>query len=410
MGAPGTSPEQGTEPERAIPAKRSPLAVLLAFLQLGLTSFGGPVAHIGYFRHAFVVRRAWLTEQEFADLVALGQFLPGPASSQVGFAIGLREAGLAGGIAAFVGFTAPSAILMLAAAAGLGLLPDGVRAAVFHGLVLVAVPTVAHAVTGMARSLCNTITTAIMAIVSASMLLLVSQVWAQPAVIAAGALAGLMLIRGKSPPQEARAIRVPGTAIACLAAFAALLVALPLAAQLTGSPTLLVADAFYRSGALVFGGGHVVLPLLEAETVGRHWLDTETFLSGYGAAQALPGPLFSFAAYLGATADTGLGPMAGGLIALVAIFLPGLLVMAGALPMWGAIRSRAWATGMMRGASAAVVGVLAAALYTPVLTSGVRSPLDAAIAGVGFVALMARAPPWLVVVGVALAGAYSSLG
>ena len=405
MGAPGTSPEQGTEPERAIPAKRSPHAVLLAILQLGLTSFGGPVAHIGYFRHAFVVRRAWLTEQEFADLVALGQFLPGPASSQVGFAIGLREAGLEGGVAAFVGFTAPSAILMLAAAAGLGLLPDGVRTAVFHGLVLVAVPTVAHAVTGMARSLCNTLTTAILAIISASVLLLVSQVWAQPAVIAAGAVAGLMLIRGKAPPQEARAIRVPGTAIACLAAFAALLVALPIAAQLTGSPTLLVVDAFYRAGALVFGGGHVVLPLLEAETVGRHWLDAETFLSGYGAAQALPGPLFSFASYLGATADTGLGPLTGGLIALVAIFLPGLLVMAGALPMWGAIRSRAWATGMMRGASAAVVGVLAAALYTPVLTSGIRSPLDAAIAGVGFVALMARAPPWLVVVGVALAGA-----
>lgn len=410
MGAPGTSPEQDAQPGQVTPARRSALAVFIAFLRLGLTSFGGPVAHIGYFRQAFVVRRAWLTEQEFADLVALGQFLPGPASSQVGFAIGLREAGLTGGIAAFVGFTAPSALLMLAAAFGLGLLPNNIKSAVFHGLVLVAVPTVAHAVTGMARSLCNTVTTAILAAISAGVLLLVSQVWAQPAVIATGALAGLVLIRGKAQSQAAPPSRIPKTAIACLAAFAALLAVLPIAASLTARPELQVADAFYRSGALVFGGGHVVLPLLEAETVGRHWLDAETFLSGYGAAQALPGPLFSFAAYLGAASATGLAPVTGGLIALAAIFLPGLLVMAGVLPMWSAIRSRAWAAGMMRGAGAAVVGVLAAALYSPVLTTGVKSPLDAVIATIGFAALMARAPPWLVVAGVALAGAYSSLG
>lgn len=389
---------------------RPAFSVFLVFLKLGLTSFGGPIAHIGYFRNAFVVRRKWLSEADFADLVALGQFLPGPASSQVGFAIGLREAGLAGGLAAFIGFTAPSAILMLAAAFGISLLPQPIRTPLFHGLVLVAVPVVAHAVIGMARTLSSTLATALLAIAATVFLVFITQAWAQPVVIVAGALAGLLAGMRTARVQAAERLSVPWPAIACLAAFGLLLIGLPILAVATGAPALQVTDAFYRSGALVFGGGHVVLPLLEAETVGRHWLDSETFLSGYGAAQALPGPLFSFAAYLGAASETGLAPLAAGLIALGAIFLPGLLVMAGALPVWSAIRSRPWASGMMKGAGAAVVGVLAAALYNPVFVSAVKSPVDALIAAIGFVALLLRAPALLVVVGVALAGAYSSAG
>jgi chromate transporter len=404
------------DPDHASPeigvrhAKRAARDVLWAFLKLGLTSFGGPIAHIGYFREEFVVRRKWVDEHDFADLVALSQFLPGPASSQVGFAIGLREGGFSGGLAAFIGFTAPSAILMLAAALGIGLLPSEIRTRVFHGLVLVAVPVVAHAIVGMARRLCNHWVTAFLAIAAAIVLVGFNQPWAQPAVIAAGAVIGLWLPAPDTPALPALRRAIPRVAIACLSAFAGLLVLLPILAAVVPAPGIVVADAFYRSGALVFGGGHVVLPLLEAETVGRHWLDTRTFLSGYGAAQALPGPLFAFGAFLGAASNTGLAPVAGGFVALVAVFLPGLLVMAGALPLWGAVKSERWANGMVRGASAAVVGVLAAAFYQPVLTSGVLSPADALIAAAGLAALLARAPPWLVVVMVAAAGAYSSAG
>ncbi|MFT3722860.1 MAG: chromate efflux transporter [Hyphomonadaceae bacterium] len=396
-------------PEHEGRPKGSALSVFLAFLRLGLTSFGGPIAHLGYFRAAFVTRWKWLGEEAFADLVAVCQILPGPTSSQVGFAIGLQRAGPLGGLAAFAGFTAPSALLMIAAALGASSLPADLRTRVFHGLVLVAVPIVAQAVIGMARTLCNTAATAALAIAALIALLLVQQAFMQPLVIALGALAGLLLpAREPAASQAAPAPR--GPAFVCLGLFAALLVGLPLLHAITPAPGVAVADAFYRSGALVFGGGHVVLPLLEAETVGRGWISADNFLSGYGAAQALPGPLFAFAAYLGAASDTGLAPLAASLIALLAVFLPGLLLAAGVIPLWTSIRTHAWVSRLAAGASAAVVGVLAAALYRPVFVSAVLTPVDALIAITGLAALLLRAPVWLVVVSVTLLGAYSSAG
>lgn len=389
----------------------SALAVFAAFLRLGLISFGGPIAHLGYFRADFVGRRKWLSEQAFADLVAICQVLPGPTSSQVGFAIGLQRAGPAGALAAFAGFTAPSAIVMFVAALGLQALPADARTRVFHGLALIAVPVVAHAVIGMGRALCNRFATAGLALSALVVLLIAQQAWAQPLVVVCGALAGLLL----PAPEPTPAIALHAApnrlgAVACLSLFAGLLVMLPLAHALFSDPVIAVADAFYRPGALVFGGGHVVLPLLEAETVARGWISRDIFLSGYGAAQALPGPLFAFAAFLGAASDTGLQPLAGSLVASLALFLPGLLLVAGALPLWASVRSHALAGRMTAGASAAVVGVLAAALYRPVITSAVLTPLDAVIALAGLAALLVRAPAWLVVIGTLLAGAYSSVG
>lgn len=402
------------EPDAARPEHKgrpqgSALSVFLAFLRLGLTSFGGPIAHLGYFRAAFVTRRKWLSEPAFADLVAVCQILPGPTSSQVGFAIGQQRAGPLGGLAAFVGFTAPSALLMIAAALGASSLPADLRMRVFHGLVLVAVPVVAQAVIGMARTLWNSMTTAALGVAALIVLLLVQQAWMQPLVIAGGAFIGLLL-PAREPGASHAAPAARSRAFVCLGLFAALLVGLPLLHALTEAPGIAVADAFYRSGALVFGGGHVVLPLLEAETVGRGWISADNFLSGYGAAQVLPGPLFAFAAYLGAASDTGLPPLAGSLIALLAVFLPGLLLAAGVIPLWTAIRSHAWVGRLAAGASAAVVGVLAAALYRPVFASAVLTPFDAMIAIAGLAALLLRAPVWLVVVSVSLLGAYSSAG
>ena len=387
----------------------SALSVFLAFLRLGLTSFGGPIAHLGYFRAAFVTRSKWLSEQAFADLVAVCQILPGPTSSQVGFAIGQRRAGPLGGLAAFLGFTAPSALLMIAVALGASSLPTDLRIRVFHGLVLVAVPVVAQAVIGMAQTLCHSVATAALGVAALIALLLVQQAWMQPLVIAGGAFIGLLLPAQESPAPQAVQVQ-RGPAFISLGLFAALLIGLPLLHALAPSPGVALADAFYRSGALVFGGGHVVLPLLEAETVGRGWISADNFLSGYGAAQALPGPLFAFAAYLGAASDTGLPPLAASLIALLAVFLPGLLLAAGVIPLWSSIRSRAWVGRLAAGASAAVVGVLAAALYRPVFVSAVLTPFDAVIAIAGLGALLLRRPVWLVVVSVALLGAYSSAG
>jgi chromate transporter len=387
-------------------------SVLLAFTKLGLTSFGGPIAHIGYFRREFVDRRGWISEMEFADLVALCQFLPGPASSQVGFAIGLRQAGLPGGLAAFVGFTAPSAVLMLAAAQGLALLAGHTGAAIVHGLLLVAVSIVAQAVYGMARTLCPDRLTSLLAVAAFAVLLITQAPLAQPAVIFGGAFAGLAVrSQPASPPIVAPSVRTGAHySFVWFGLFLILLIGLPVAAELTMWPSIVVADAFYRSGALVFGGGHVILPLLQAETVGHHWLDQSTFLAGYGAAQALPGPLSTFAAYLGAASDTGLPPLTGGVIAMLAVFLPGFLLVAAALPVWRAVKQKPWAFGLVRGANASVVGVLAAALYSPIATSAILRPADMAIAGAGFVALQVfRAPSWLVVIGVGMAGVISAL-
>lgn len=393
------------------PPRRTALQVFLVFLQLGLTSFGGPIAHLGYMREAFVVRRRWLDDAAYAALVALCQILPGPASSQVGFAIGLREAGLKGALAAFAGFTLPSALLMFAAAYGLGAVPQSVRAPLFHGLVLVAAPVVALAVIGMAQRLCSRPSTAAIGLAALATLLLASHPWLSPLVILAGAVLGAAFLGGGQAPARIDAIPVSFRAgAACLAAFLILLVGLPVLALLVPAPGVRLADGFYRSGALVFGGGHIILPLLEAETVGRGWMQAEPFLAGYGAAQALPGPLTAFAAYLGAAADTGLAPAVASLIALAAIFAPGFLLVAGVLPVWNALAGRRWMSGLAAGAGAAVVGVLAAALWRPVLTSALLSPLDAVIALAGLLALMSRVPVWIVVAAVAAFGVYSSTG
>ena len=391
--------------------ERTPLQIFRIFLVLGLTSFGGPIAHLGYFREAFVVRRRWLDERAYAGLVALCQILPGPASSQVGFAIGLREAGLMGGFAAFAGFTLPSALLMFAAAGGIGLLPGDVRGPLFHGLVLVAAPVVAHAVFGMAHRLCNRIESAIIAAVTLVLLLTFDQPWLQPLAIALGGVTGILLLPAATPIQQIESSSTKaGRGITCLVLFAALLGGLPMLAHLAPIPVVQLADGFYRSGALVFGGGHVILPLLESETVARGWIEPGPFLAGYGAAQALPGPLTAFAAYLGAAATTGLQPALGALVAVVAIFAPGLLLVAGVLPFWNTLSERRWMAGLAAGAGAAVVGVLAAALWRPIITSAILSSTDALIASAGLALLFARTPVWIVVATVAAAGAYSSAG
>jgi chromate transporter len=363
--------------------------VFRAFLRLGLTSFGGPVAHLGYFRAEFVARRRWLDDRAFTDLVALCQFLPGPASSQTGFALGLLRAGLPGAVAAWAGFTLPSAILMVLFAYGAAF----VGAGVLHGLKLVAVAVVAQAVFGMARTLCPDRARASIATLAAALLLLAPGTPAQLAALVLGALAGLALGAEPGPPAAPLAGAIGRRAgVVCLVLYAALLIA-PL-------PHLFA--AFYRSGALVFGGGHVVLPLLRDAVVAPGFVSDPAFLAGYGAAQAVPGPLFTFAAYLGAVA----AGLPGAALGLVGIFLPGMLALLGTLPFWDAVRATPRAQAAMRGINAAVVGILAAALYSPVWTGAVLRPADFAVALAGFVLLAAwRAPPVLVVALGAASGA-----
>lgn len=378
--------------------------VFLIFLRLGLTSFGGPVAHLGYFREEFVARRGWLTEDAYADLVALCQFLPGPASSQVGLALGLRQAGWGGALAAWLGFTLPSALVMallgLGLVAGQGLMPAGV----LHGLKVAAVAVVAQAVWGMARSLCRGPARLLLMALACALALLWPGVVGQVGAMLVAALAGLGLW-GRAgampaPPSQgglAAGVR-PRTGALLLAAFAALLVLLPLAARAWPQGWLVLADAFYRAGALVFGGGHVVLPLLQAEVVATGWVAADDFLAGYGLAQAVPGPLFTFAAFLGAAAGHGAGGWLGAAVCLVAIFVPAFLLVAGALPFWDRLRHNARARAALAGVNAAVVGLLLAALYHPVWTSAIHAPADLALALAAFAALVwARVPPWLVV-------------
>lgn len=387
----------------------APLAIFLVFLRLGCTCFGGPIAHLGYFRAEFVGRRKWLSEGAYGDLVALSQFLPGPASSQTGFGIGLMRGGLWGGCAAWLGFTLPSAILLILFAYGAGSIAQSpAGAGLLHGLKLVAVAIVAQAVLGMARSLCPDRVRATIATVALIVMLIAPWSALQIGVIVAGGMAGFWFCREDSAPtaeEAALPISRRFGALALLAFF--LLLALSLLPAQGGARALF--DAFYRSGALVFGGGHVVLPLLHNAVVGPGWVSNNAFLAGYGAAQAVPGPLFTFAAYLGAVAaipPTILpGGVVGALIALIGIFLPGLLCLLGALPFWHGLRARPAAQAAMRGTNAAVVGLLAAALYNPVWTSAVKTPADLAIAATGFVLLIAwRAPPLLVVLLAALAG------
>jgi chromate transporter len=381
----------------------SPLEVLLIFLKLGLTSFGGPVAHLGYFRREFVVRRAWLDDRAYAELVALCQFLPGPASSQVGFAVGLMRAGYLGGLAAWAGFTLPSAAAMTLFAYGEGALKGPVGDGLLHGLKLVAVAIVAQAVIGMAQTLCPDRPRATIAVLSLILMAFAPAGWAQIAIILLGALAGLIVCRQggdvAGAAAEAPISRRMGIVFAGLYVVLLALSFVPAGASVAG----LVA-AFYRSGALVFGGGHVVLPLLRAAVVDPGWVSDSAFLSGYGAAQAVPGPLFTFAAYLGAVASIAPGGVAGAALALVAIFAPGLLLLMAALVFWQDLRARGDVRAAMAGVNAAVVGLLGSALYNPVWTSAVRGPTDFAIAAAGFVALIVwRAPPLVVVVATAAA-------
>jgi chromate transporter len=387
--------------------KGTALEVLLVFLRLGLSSFGGPIAHIGYFRDEFVTRRRWLDEQSYADLVALCQFLPGPASSQAGFSIGLMRAGYLGGLAAWTGFTLPSAFLLLLFAYGVGSLGGPLGAGLLHGLKLVAVAIVAQAVWGMARSLCPDRERASIAAVAALLILFSTSSVVQLAAIVLGGVAGLLLCRD-APPAAGGHVAMPVSRQAGIIALGAFFVLLLGALLLQGRLSLQGFDlfaAFYRSGALVFGGGHVVLPLLREAFVAPGWVSDDAFLAGYGAAQAVPGPLFTFAAYLGAVSKLQPSGLAGAAIGLIGIFLPGILVLVGMLPFWDAFRVRAGAQAAMRGVNAAVVGILGAALYNPVWTTSVKGPADLAMALVGFVLLVAwRAPPLVVVIVSAIGG------
>ena len=386
---------------------RSPWAVFLVFLRLGLTSFGGPVAHLGYFREELVVRRRWLSERNYADLVALCQFLPGPASSQVGMALGLARAGYPGALAAWLGFTLPSAVALILFALGLAHWGDAVPAGLLHGLKVVAVAVVAQAVWGMARSLCPDAPRTSLMAVAACAVLWWSSAWAQVLVLALAALVGLWtLAPGQAAAHEPLPIPVGRRAgMAWLALFVALLLGLPWAVAVFPHATLAVADAFYRAGSLVFGGGHVVLPLLQAELVPTGWVDQDTFLAGYGAAQAVPGPLFTFAAFLGASLQMGPQGVWGALVCLLAIFASSFLLVAGALPFWEGLRAHPRMRAALAGVNAAVVGLLVAALYQPVWTSAIHTPQDVALALLAGVALMAwKLPPWLVVAASAGAG------
>jgi chromate transporter len=412
--------------------------VLSAFSMLGVTSFGGPIAHLGYFRAEAVTRRRWLGDGPYGDLVALAQFLPGPASSQVGFGLGLLRAGPMGALVAFVAFTLPSAVIMFAVATGVGLLDGVVGSAIVTGLKIGAVAIVAHAVIGMCRTLAPDRTRASIAVAAAVLALTLAGPAGQLSAIALGVLAGLVFCRTAEPSigpsvgptagptpepstgpssrpsagpsagtNPAAPLRFPVTraaGIVCFAVFAGLLIGLPALASVTGSGTVALVDVFYRAGALVFGGGHVVLPLLHAGLVEPGFVDDDTFLTGYAAAQAVPGPLFTFATYLGAVADIGPGGALGAALATLAIFAPGLLLLVGVLPFWNTLGGRAPVRALMRGANAAVVGLLAAALYDPVATTAITGVGPFCLALVCFVLLVAwRTPPWAVVA-VAAAG------
>jgi chromate transporter len=366
------------------------------FLRLGLTSFGGPVAHLGYFHDAFVVRRRWLDERTYADLVALCQFLPGPASSQVGMAVGLSRAGIPGALAAWTGFTVPSAVALVLFAYVVGEFQSA-AGPWLHGLKIAAVAVVAQAVLSMQRSLAPDRARATLAVAAALVTIVVPTSAGQVAAIALGGLIGMAMGAPASIPSEAAPIELAvgrRTGSIALLLFFVLLIGLPLAAATTGDLLVRRIDAFYRSGALVFGGGHVVLPLLQAEVVPPGWVSRDQFLAGYGAAQAVPGPLFTFAAYLGAV----MGGAWTALACLLAVFAPSFLLIVGTLPFWESLRRKPWAQSALTGINAAVVGLLLAALYDPVWTSGIKTPRDFAIGIVAFLLLTTwKVTPWLVV-------------
>jgi chromate transporter len=375
-------------------------AIFTTFLKLGCMSFGGPIAHLGYFQEAFVRKLRWISAAEYADLVALCQFLPGPASSQVGFAIGHRQGGVAGAFLAWLGFTLPSGVLMIGFALGLAQLGDLQGAGWIAGLKLAAVAVVANAIWDMAGKLCPDRARALIALGSAAFLLVVADAFWQVAIIVAGGIAGLVLLRGQveAAGEEPRDQGLARRGWPWLLLFAALLVGLPLAHAAWPSDWIAVPEGFYRAGSLVFGGGHVVLPLLDAFTVGQDWVDRDTFLAGYGAAQALPGPLFAFSGFLGAAISAGPGGITGGVLALTVTFVPSWLLVLGVLPYWDRLRRLPTAQAALLGTNAAVVGLLLAAFYDPIWLVAVTDAHRLAFAGVAFALLRyAAVPPWLLV-------------
>jgi chromate transporter len=402
------------EDRAAVPAEGqgSWREVLAVFLRLGLTSFGGPVAHLGYFREEFVNRRHWLDDKSYADLVALCQFLPGPASSQVGIAVGLLRAGYAGALAAWTGFTLPSAIALVLFGYGVTSLGNVLGSGWLHGLKVAAVAVVAQAVLTMMRSLAPDRARATLAVIAAALVLAVPSSWGQIGAIVLGAVVGLLLFRD-APPADHASLPHPVSrtvAIAAIVLFFAILIGLPLVAAATANHSLQLFEAFYRSGSLVFGGGHVVLPLLQASVVPPGWVSNDAFLAGYGAAQAVPGPLFTFAAYLGTVMGPAPNGWAGATLCLVAMFLPAFLLVIGPLPFWDELRRRPAAQAALRGVNAAVVGLLLAALYNPVWTSGITNAGDFALGVAAFLLLfMWQTPPWLVVAFCAIGGAALAL-
>lgn len=380
--------------------------VFSAFLLLGLTSFGGPVAHLGYFRSEFVTKRRWLSEQDYADLVALCQFLPGPASSQVGFALGLMRGGPLGAAAAWSAFTLPSAIVLVIFALSASALDGPVSQGIIHGLKVVAVAIVAHAVWGMARNLCPDRQRVAIALAAVFTVVLVSGPFGQVGAIVLGAIGGVLLCRSHEETDH-REHHFPvsrRTGMIAGSLFVVLLAGFPLLAWLTPSFSVALMDAFYRAGALVFGGGHVVLPLLQAEVVQSGWISSDEFLAGYGAAQAIPGPLFTFSAYLGSLMGP-VPPLVGATLALLMIFLPGFLLLIAILPFWNRFQRWDNTRALMRGANAAVVGILGAALYSPVWTSAILGAEEFALALTGFLLLSVwKMPAWGVVPIMALGG------
>jgi chromate transporter len=398
----GQAPHPGANPETAIRRPGSATAVFTAFLKLGLTSFGGPIAHLGYFREEFVNRRKWITDRAYADLVALCQFTPGPASSKVGIGIGLSQAGLPGAFAAWIAFTAPSALALILFGFGIIALGDQFDLGWLHGLLVVAVPVVAQAVWGMARNLTPDAPRVTLAALAAILVMIRPTPLGFVGAIVVGGVAGWLLLKASADKEEHVAIgaNVSRTAaITALALFFGLLVALPaLRTAFPSSQTLALLDSFYRAGSLVFGGGNVVLPLLQAEVGPPGWVSNEAFFAGYGAAQAVPGPLFTFAAYLGTVSTVPPNGWIGAFICLVGIFASSFLLVIGPLPFWDALRRFRPMRSALVGVNAAVVGMLLAFLYDPVWTNAIRSAADFGLALAGFVLLMFwKVPPWLVV-------------
>ncbi|MFE8696020.1 chromate transporter [Cytobacillus sp. FJAT-53684] len=386
---------------------KSLLEILLVSTRLGLTSFGGPVAHLGYFHNEYIHRRKWMDEKSYADLVALCQFLPGPASSQVGIGIGVMRAGVLGGIVSFIGFTLPSVIALIIFALVLQGLKIG-DAGWIHGLKIVAVAVVAHATLGMAQKLTPDLKRKALALFALVVTLLWQTAFTQVSVIVISAIIGLMLYKQHSESDDSR-VYFPisrGFAVSCLSLFFGLLILLPILREITSLSWIAMFDSFYRSGSLVFGGGHVVLPLLEREFVPTGWLSEEAFLAGYGAAQAVPGPLFTFAAYLGAV----MNGWQGGILATIAIFLPAFLLILGTLPFWDDLRHNPKIKGALMGVNAAVVGILISAFYHPIWASSILAPIDFAFAAILFSMLVYwKLPPWMIVVTGAIGGSLMTL-